>query len=213
MVRAGVLIVEDDMWIRREIAARVVADPELEVVAEVSDLAGVRRFLEDDSSASLALVDLELPDGNATEIIPLFRARSIAALVLTVWEDASSVYDAIAAGAGGYLLKSEALATVGEALKALRDGGAPISPKIARCLLDDLRLQRPPEHREEQPLTRREREVITLFAQGATYAEVARVLDMSVNTVRQHVRNIYDKLQVSSKAEAVMRALRRKPPY
>ncbi len=196
-----VLVVEDDDVMRSEIVRRVGATPGLCVVAEAVDLAGARRGL-DEPGVELALFDLHLPDGNAISLIPEARARRIAVLVLTMFEDNASVFDAIAAGAGGYVLKDDALATVGEALLTLLQGGAPISPRIASRLLERFRCgTSQPEG--TSPLTGRERSVIELFASGATYAEVGSALDITVNTVRQHVRHIYEKLHISTKAEAV----------
>jgi DNA-binding NarL/FixJ family response regulator len=131
-----------------------------------------------------------------------------------VFDDDDKVYQALSAGASGYLLKSDAAARVGEALGVLKEGGAPISPMIARRLLDDFRSRAAPRPAASEPapaeaeLTPREREIIELFAKGATYEDVARILSMSVNTVRHHVRGMYKKLHVCSKAEAVTTAFR-----
>jgi DNA-binding NarL/FixJ family response regulator len=103
------------------------------------------------------------------------------------------------AGAGGYLLKSDVVTGLTAALESLRTGGAPISPRIARLLVEHL-VQ---PARDEALITPREREVVELFATGATYNEVARILHISVNTVREHVRHLYEKLHVNSKTEAV----------
>jgi DNA-binding NarL/FixJ family response regulator len=211
-----VFVLEDDAVVRREIVARINAEPGFTVVADGGDLASARRALKR-AAPRIALFDLRVPDGNAVSLIPAARAAGIEVLVLTVSDDRDDVYQALAAGAGGYLLKADALSTVGEALCVLRDGGAPISPRIARRVLDHFRdgvparaapaspdLDAAPETVELSP---REREVIELFSGGATYGEVARALGMSLNTVRQHVRNLYDKLHVSSKTEAVLRAM------
>src|SRR6185503_17500604 len=96
--------------------------------------------------ASIGVFDLELPDGHSGELIPRAVERGMSVLVLTVWDDDDSVYRALAAGAGGYLLKGDASAgRVSEALTVLKDGGAPISPTIARRLLDDFRRRPPPK--------------------------------------------------------------------
>ncbi len=198
----SVLVVEDDDVVRSEIVRRIDVTPGLRVAVEAVDLASARSGL-DEPGVELALFDLHLPDGNAISLIPGARARGIAVLVLTMFEDNASVFDAIAAGAGGYVLKDDALTTVGEALLTLLDGGAPISPRIASQLLERFRCGTEPCEGGTSPLTCREHSVVELFASGATYAEVGSALDITVNTVRQHVRHIYEKLHVSTKAEAV----------
>lgn len=218
----AVVVIEDDPFVRKGVVAQIRRDPEFEVVAEAADVGAARAAIES-SNATIGVFDLQLRDGTTFSLIPLAVERGMSVLVLTVWDDDDSVYQALAAGAGGYILKGDASAgRVSEALKVLKDGGAPISPMIARRLLDDLRL-RPAKGAAAKPeaasapavesaelssLTDREREIIELFAKGSTYDEVAAMLEMSVNTVRHHVRSMYRKLHVCSKAEAVTVAYR-----
>jgi DNA-binding NarL/FixJ family response regulator len=197
------MVVEDDAVLRREIVSSIRADAELAVLGEAGTVARARELLAG-PPAPLLLLDLQLSDGSALSLIPEARARGAAVLVLTVSDGERNIFQALAAGAGGYLLKREAMSGVCDALKALRDGGAPISPSIARRLVDEFRA-----HPEAATLTAREWEVVELFAGGATYSEVGRALGMSVNTVREHVRKLYEKLHVSTKTEAVQRAFGR----
>lgn len=204
---------EDDPFVRRGIVRQVIDDPAFELGGEAGDLRGGRALVEADKG-TLGIFDLGLPDGNGTELIALATARGMSVLVLTVWDDDESVFQALGAGAGGYLLKSDAAAgRVAEALAVLRDGGAPISPTIARRLIDEFRQKAPRPELKATPelatLTEREREIMELFAKGATYDEVGNMLSMSINTVRHHVRSLYRKLHVCSKAEAVTAAYRR----
>jgi DNA-binding NarL/FixJ family response regulator len=211
--RARVMVLEDDAEVRREIVATIDRDRELQVVGQAGSLEAARQSWRSWAPA-LAVIDLQLTDGDATELIPELRASGVASLVLTVSDTEARVFAALSAGAGGYLLKAEALATVGDSLRSLRDGGAPVSPRIARRLLDDFQRRAvapSPSDDAVDQLTARERDVIEGFARGATYREVASALGMSANTVRHHVRNIYDKLHVGSKTEAVLRAMAKKP--
>lgn len=210
----AVLVIEDDPFMRRGVVAQIAADPSFRVVAEAADLATARAAIEE-SGATLGVFDLGLRDGSSLPLIARAVERGIAVLVLTIWDDDESVYRALAAGAGGYLLKADASAgRVAESLADLRSGGAPVSPAIARRLLDELRarpraeVERATDATELEKLTAREREILELFAKGATYDETADMLSMSVNTVRHHVRGMYRKLHVSSKAEAVTLAYR-----
>jgi DNA-binding NarL/FixJ family response regulator len=205
-VPARVIVLEDDPLVRRRIVSEIAAHPAFVVVAEAGDLDAGRRAIET-SGAAVGVFDLQLADGNATPLIRRAVEHRIAVLVLTVWADDEKVYRALAAGAAGYLLKSDATSRITTSLEILQDGGAAISPTIARRLLADLRARAVPPPPvlavEASELTVREREILELFAKGATYEEVGRMLGMSVNTVRHHVRGMYRKLHVSSKAEAV----------
>jgi DNA-binding NarL/FixJ family response regulator len=217
-VSEAVLVVEDDPVFRRGVVRQIEASARFTVAGEAADVVTARRELES-GRASLAIFDLELRDGSALPLLPLAAERGISVLVLTMWDDDDRVYRALAAGASGYLLKGEASAgRVAEALAVLAEGGAPISPTIARRLLEDFRVRgaktapAPPslaQVPDVSHLTDREREIIELFAKGATYEEVAGLLTVSVNTVRHHVRSMYRKLHVSSKAEAVTLAFQR----
>ena len=224
----AVLVLEDDPLIRREVVRQIDAVGGFTVVAQAGDVVSGQHAIET-SGATIGVFDLQLSDGSSIPLIRLAVEKQMAVLVLTVWDDDESVYQALAAGASGYLLKGDAAARVAESLTVLQDGGAPISPIIARRLLDDFRTRgitrataaaatAAAAAAETVPvadasldgadLTGREREIIELFAKGATYDDVARMLSMSVNTVRHHVRSMYRKLHVSSKTEAVTIAYR-----
>ena len=214
----AVLVLEDDPMIRRGVVRLIDADGGFEVVAQAGDVVAGRKAIES-SGATIGVFDLQLSDGSSIPLIRLAVEKQMAILVLTVWDDDDNVYQALAAGASGYLLKGDASTRVAESLGILRDGGAPISPTIARRLLDDFRTRgltpaapaaasATASAPDVSDLTGREREIIELFAKGATYDEVARMLSMSVNTVRHHVRAMYRKLHVCSKAEAVTTAFR-----
>lgn len=201
------IVVEDDEIVRREITSAILALPDMTVVGEAASVEAARALVAA-TAVDLAIVDLNLTDGKAHPFIAEARERGIQVLVLTVHDDDASVYEALRAGAGGYLLKQESHVALGSAMRLLRDGGAPISPRIARRLREDFqRTKTPPP--TDADLTPRERELVELFAKGITYGEVATLLGLSVNTIRSHVRNLYEKLHVCSKAEAVARVLNR----
>jgi DNA-binding NarL/FixJ family response regulator len=218
-VTDAVLVLEDDPVIRRGVVRQIESDSAFTVVAQAGDVVSGKKAIET-SGATLGVFDLQLTDGSSIPLIRLAVERQMAILVLTVFDDDDNVYQALSAGASGYLLKGDAATRVAESLTILRDGGAPISPTIARRLLDDFRtrgLARTPiagvaavndGSPDASDLTHREREIIELFAKGATYDDVARMLSMSVNTVRHLVRAMYRKLHVCSKAEAVTIAYR-----
>jgi DNA-binding NarL/FixJ family response regulator len=163
----------------------------------------------DDATPRVILVDIGLPGMTGIEGIPLLRARWPAAsvLVLSVYEDDERIFAALCAGACGYLLKKTPPARVLESLREAVEGGAPMSPEVARkvvVLFREVRPAPPPEH----DLTPHELRLLRLFAEGHSYKTAADLLGVTVNTVSFHMRRIYEKLHVHSKSEAIAKALR-----
>jgi DNA-binding NarL/FixJ family response regulator len=155
------------------------------------------------------LLDLGLPGMSGIEGIPRIRDRfpGSVIVVLTVYQDNERIFDALCAGASGYLLKNTAPAKLLDSLRDARNGGSPMSPEIARRVIDLFRRFRPPE-RAQHNLTPNEVRLLKLLVEGHSYKTAAAEMGISVNTIAFHIQNIYDKLQVHSKSEAVARALR-----
>jgi DNA-binding NarL/FixJ family response regulator len=158
---------------------------------------------------NVTLLDIGLPGMSGIEGIgPLHdRCPQTALVVLTVYEDNERVFDALCAGAGGYLLKNTPPVKLLDAIRDAVNGGAPMSSEIARRVIDLFRRYRPPE-KAPHSLTPHEVRLLRLLVEGYSYKSAAAELGVSVNTVAFHVQNIYGKLQVHSKSEAVARALR-----
>ena len=156
----------------------------------------------------IMLVDLGLPGMSGIEGIALVRKRSpeTALVVLTVYEDSDRVFRALCAGATGYLLKNTPPAKLLEALHSAVHGGSPMSPEIARHVVELFRKFHPPE-RAQYNLTPHELRLLKLLVEGCSYKTAAFELGVSINTIAFHIQNIYGKLQVHSKSEAVARAL------
>jgi DNA-binding NarL/FixJ family response regulator len=154
------------------------------------------------------LMDLGLPGMSGIEGIALLRKRSpeTALVVLTVYEDNDQVFRALCAGATGYLLKNTTPAKLLEGLQSAVNGGSPMSPEIARQVIELFRKFHPPE-RANYDLTPHEVRLLKLLVEGHSYKSAAFELDVSINTIAFHIQNIYGKLQVHSKSEAVARAL------
>jgi len=160
----------------------------------------------------LALVDLGLPDGCGIDLIREIKARSPETLIVvaTIYDDDQHLFDALSAGAGGYLLKGETAEMTTAYLRRLDSGEPPLSPSIARRLLGYFQApERVMAANDEVVLTGRETETLTLLARGLTIAEVARSLALRPQTVAGYVKVIYQKLNVSSRAEATLKAVRR----
>jgi len=135
------------------------------------------------------------------------RHSSLRLIALTVYEDEEKVFQALCAGASGYLLKNTPPARLLESLREAAGGGAPMSPEVARRVLNLFRRFRPPE-RAPSHLTPQELTLLRLMVEGHHYKTAANEMGISINTVSFHLRHIYEKLQVHSKTEAVARALR-----
>jgi len=157
---------------------------------------------------NLVLSDIGLPGMDGIEGIRILKQRhpELVILMLTVYDDDERIFDAMCAGASGYLLKKTPPAKLLESLKEAVDGGAPMSPEVARRVIALFREIRPPD-RADYHLTPHETRLLKLFVEGHIYKTAAVELGVSVNTINFHVRNIYEKLQVHTRSEAVAKAL------
>jgi DNA-binding NarL/FixJ family response regulator len=204
-----VALVEDDDEARKRLVASISSDPSLQLVGEFATgteaLAGLAAGAPD-----VFLVDLGLPDMPGLEIVRRIAGRFPACdiLVVTIFGDEESVIGAFEAGARGYLLKGALEHDIAEDIRHLRNGGSPLSPVIARQVLK--RLVPAKAAAMDALLTPRETEILNAIARGFSYAETAGLLHLSVQTVHSHLKNIYRKLAVHSKTEAVFEADRRR---
>jgi len=157
----------------------------------------------------VVLIDIGLPGMSGIEGIGVLKERhpTILLLTLTVYDDDERIFDALCAGASGYLLKKTQPARLVESVKEAAQGGAPMSPEVARRVIRLFRQIRPPE-RAEHNLTPHEVRVLKLLAEGHNYRTAASRLGVASTTINFHLQNIYQKLQVHSKTEAAAKALR-----
>lgn len=196
-VRFRVILVEDDPDTRHYLAEAIGNHEALELRAACADLLAARAALAADPPDVL-LTDLALPDGDGVDLIREYKlaAPRCECMVISVFGSEARVVAAIEAGATGYLLKDEPVERIGEAILSLMQGGSPMSPGIARHILNRLS---PAGAAGAQP-------VLGSLARGYTYGEIATQLGLSAHTVGTHIKNIYRKLEVSSRAEAVFEA-------
>jgi len=218
-VRYG-LVVEDHAETRDWLSDMLrLAFDDIEVAA-ASSLAEGRDRLDgwaagDPSAFRVALVDIGLPDGSGLDLIAALLERHPSALpvVTTVFDDDAHVFDAMAAGAGGYLLKGDPPEVFVRYLRRIQGGEPPLSPAVARRLLEFFRTRptrEPVAPSDEAPaLTGRETDVLRLVGRGLRVAEAAHVLGLSEHTVSGYVKAIYAKLNICSRAEAALEAARR----
>jgi DNA-binding NarL/FixJ family response regulator len=203
-----VAIVEDVREIREGLAALIGGTPGYRC-------SGAYRSMEEALPAlaarppRVALVDVGLPGMSGIEGIPLLKERcpGLAVLMLTVYADDDRIIRAVCAGACGYLLKKTPPARLLECLREVSEGGAPMSPEVARRVMQLFREHRPPE-RAECELTPHETRLLKLLVEGHNYKTAAEQIGVTVHAVSFHMRRIYEKLEVHSKSEAVAKALR-----
>jgi DNA-binding NarL/FixJ family response regulator len=155
------------------------------------------------------LLDINLPGMPGSEAVRIFHERfpSMSILMLTLHDDEDRIFESLCNGASGYLLKKTPPARLLEAIREAREKGAPLSPEIAHKVVRLFRDIRPPS-RVEADLTRLETKLLSLLAEGYSYQAAADEMRVSINTVRNYIRSIYDKLHVHSKSEAVSKALK-----
>ena len=230
-----VLVVEDDVGMREFFAGSVVRCADLELAASVGTVAEARTWLDDSSNmVDVLLTDLGLPDGSGLEVIRhcVSLHPRCEPLVISMFGDEDNVLASIEAGALGYIHKDATPDDIAQTILDMRAGASPISPMIARRVLSKYRADQlnaanaasigtevaadPAGPATDaagitparQLLSAREQEVLSYIARGFSYVEIARLQRLSVHTVQSHIKNLYAKLSVHSKNEAVFEATR-----
>jgi DNA-binding NarL/FixJ family response regulator len=203
------LVVEDQAATREWLVGALDQAFDIEIVA-VEDLRSAQESLQW-RTPDVVLVDIGLPDGSGVDLVRRLAREhpEAAAIVTTIFDDDAYLFDAIAAGAQGYLLKDQDTAAFIEALRRIERGEPPLSPSIARRMLEHFRAAPPAPVEALEPLTPRETEVLALLGRGLRVGETARVLGISEHTVAGYVKTVYRKLNIASRAEAALEAARR----
>jgi len=203
-----VAIIEDLREVREGLTALVNGTPGFRCSGGYRTVEDALRAI-DRERPDVVLVDLGLPGLSGIEGIRIIKERypETPTVVLTVYDDEDEIFNALCAGASGYLLKNTPPARLLECLQEVVGGGAPMSPEVARRVVKLFREIRPPA-RASHNLTPQETELLKLLVEGHNYKTAAAELGITTNTVSFHLRNIYAKLQVHSKSEAVAKALR-----
>lgn len=212
--RSKALVVEDQAPVRawmvetlREAFADILVD-------QARDIRTARDLLSGSSQYRIALVDIGLPDGSGVDLIRYMANAHPSTLIVvtTIYDDDEHLFPALAAGANGYLLKDQTTDRFLRHLKRLEEGVPALSPSVARRMLQFFR-QHPvtqvPEEEVSVSLSRRETEILSYIGRGLRVGEVASTLGLSEHTVTTHVKSIYRKLNISSRAEAALEAARR----
>jgi DNA-binding NarL/FixJ family response regulator len=164
------------------------------------------------TNPDVVLMDIRMPGKTGIEGVLILHDQfpNIKVIMQTVVEDEDKIFASICNGASGYLLKSTPPATLLLAIKEVFEGGAPMTPAIANKVLEKFRTQSVPGLKESNNLSKRENEILECLVNGMSYKMIAAAKNISIDTVRFHIRNIYEKLHVNSKSEAVVKAMRGK---
>ncbi|WP_462249866.1 response regulator [Ferruginibacter sp.] len=209
-----IAIFDDNKNIRESIGMLLKTVKEFEVTGSFTHVLDCMDDIKD-CKPDVVLMDIEMPGMTGIEAVKIIKKEFPEVLILmqTVFEDDDRVFDSICAGASGYILKNQLNLKLIDAIKELQYGGSPMSPSIARKVLT--KMQQIPEHVKPEAapdyhLTAREKEVLACIVNGLAHKMIAEHLFISYETVRSHVKNIYEKLHVASIAEAVIKAMKEK---
>ncbi len=200
----SILIFEDNDSLRESIASMLFLNERYSVSGSFANVLSVEDQVRNFKPDAI-LMDIDMPGMTGIEAVKKLRGAGITVpvIMLTVFDDNRNVFDAICAGASGYLLKKHISSRLFDALDEVLAGGAPMSPSIARMVIASMQPASPnPYH-----LTPREKDVLKSLATGNSYKLIAAEFDISVDTVRTHLKKIYEKLQVHSQTEAVSKAI------
>jgi DNA-binding NarL/FixJ family response regulator len=200
-----IVIIEDDETIRESYAYLINEAEGYTVVNTYSSAENALKGIKADDP-HIVLLDVELPGISGLDAIPKIKAlvEDVYIIMLTVYDHQQTVFDALGKGAAGYLTKSVAPSKIIEALGEVMDGGGPMSANIARMVVHSF------QRSQESPLTRRETEILEQIADGKTRSRIASEMFIDLETVKSHLKNIYSKLDVHSRADAIKTARQNK---
>lgn len=202
----NLLLYEDNQQLRESVTALISLSNDFQLLGSFGDVLQAESQVKN-YNPDVILMDIDLPGMNGIEAVKKIRTfnSQVHIIMLTVFDDNKHVVDAICAGASGYLLKMHIPEKLLEAVKEVMHGGAPMSPGIARMVIS--KLQQLPDTANSYQLTAREKDVLASLSKGNSYKLIASQFSISIDTVRTHIKHIYEKLQVRSQTEAVSKAI------
>ncbi|HEY4148408.1 MAG TPA: response regulator transcription factor [Chitinophagaceae bacterium] len=204
-----ILLYEDNSDLRESVCSLLKQAGGYEVLGAFANGAQVESQVKE-CNPDVILMDINMPGVNGIEAVKKVRSvnRKVQIIMLTVFDDNEHVFMALSAGANGYLLKKYISDKLIDAIEEVVQGGAPMSPAIARMVIDNM--QQRQQLKDSYKLTDREKEILQLLSRGNSFKMIAGGLGLSIDTIRTHVKHIYEKLQVNSQIEAVSKALNEK---
>lgn len=196
-----IVIIEDDQIIREGYAFLIGQSEGYEVINAYASFDEAAKKITADAP-EVILLDIELPGTNGIEAIPKLKKMLPTAhiLILTVYESEKLIFDALSNGASGFLTKNTPAAKIIESIKEVKEGGGPMSVNIARVVINSFR------RNQNSPLSKRETQILELICNGKSRTQIANELFIDLETVRSHIKNIYIKLDVNSRADAIKTA-------
>ncbi len=205
-----VIVFEDNNSLRNGLFQLVDGSEGYSCVGAFPDCSNLLRNI-DETNPDIVLMDIEMPGINGIEAVKILRDKKpeLKILMQTIFEENEKIFQSICAGASGYILKNTSPSRILDAIKETYDGGAPMSPSIATKVLKMVQSPAASSKDYSFNLTVRENEVLTCLVKGMSYKLIADACFISIDTVRGHIRNIYEKLHVHSKSEAVAKAIRK----
>ena len=205
---AQVGIIEDNKKIRQLMQRYLDMQEDMSCPVATESVEEMLDYLTTYPHPNVLLMDIQLPGMSGIEGMKIIQQKypDIEIIMLTVYHDSHKIFDSLKAGASGYLLKHTSLPEIKDAIELLMQGGAPMSPQIARKVITHFNDRG--QKQQESNLTNREQDIVNGLVDGLSYKLIANRLDISIDTVRAHIRNIYKKLHVNSKAEVIAKSLR-----
>jgi DNA-binding NarL/FixJ family response regulator len=203
-----ILIFEDNTNLREGLCQLLMLREEFQIVGNYAEARQAKEIVMN-CRPDVVLMDIDMPGINGVEAVRQIREYDLTTqiIMLTVFDDNSHVFDALMAGANGYLLKRNVSDRLVLAIQEVLEGGAPMSPSIARLVINQLHVQKPAN---QYLLSEREKEILRSLSKGNSFKLIAADLGISFETVRTHIKRIYDKLHVHSQGEAISKALNEK---
>jgi DNA-binding NarL/FixJ family response regulator len=207
-MQTGVIIYEDNNHLRESVSNLITYSRDLVLLGNYSQANDVVEHVKD-LQPDVILMDIDMPGTSGIEAVRQIRAfnQHVQIIMLTVFDDNSHVLDAICAGASGYLLKKYISDHLLEAVTQVMQGEAPMSPGIARMIISSMHQTTALPILNDYKLTSREKDILAELSKGNSYKMIAADLNISIDTVRTHIKKIYEKLQVHSQTEAVSKAV------
>jgi DNA-binding NarL/FixJ family response regulator len=207
-MQVRILLYDDNEALRISVTAMILDEPDFELVAAISNAETVETDVQQ-LQPDVVLMDIDMPQVNGVEAVRRIRrmAPDLPVIMLTVFDDNDNIFNAICAGASGYILKRYASLEIPSAIRNVLSGGAPMTGSVARKVLQMIPVAKNRDQ-EHTDLSEREKEILQLLVQGFSYKMIAAEIKISLDTVRFHIKKIYDKLHVHSATEAVSKAIK-----
>lgn len=206
-----VVIFEDNSSLRKSLFQLIDGSDGFQCVGAFEDCLNIMKNIEE-TKPDVVLMDIEMPGINGIEAVRMVREKytGLKVLMQTIFEDNEKIFNSILAGASGYILKNTSPSRILDFIRETYEGGAPMSPSVATKVMKMVAEQSPSAKPSNFNLSEREKEILSCLVKGMSYKLIADACFISIDTVRGHIRNIYEKLHVHSKGEAVATAIKSK---